>query len=287
MEELQLPSPMTIRRFRRLYPQYNELSDYDVTRIVHLADAPDVPFEQFAPKFGGPLEEDANIVQARDYNAKHPDDPIRPEDIGQGSYAEDIGHSFAAGINEMAAVPLWLMQQGTEAVGLDGLSRLFGQGGKYFSDSAEEKRRGLSADAKLSNEKKFITEDAEGNYTGFGDAWSDPRRIAMGIAGSAPGTVAGMMTGAGIAGWLMKAGVASRPLAYAIGGFIGEGGVAGSQNAMDVHTVIMQMPDETLQRSPEYMSMLEAGNRGRRPRNHADTQLIPAQSQGAVHEGGT
>jgi hypothetical protein len=82
----------------------------------------------------------------------------------------------------MAAAPLWLMQQGAEAAGLEGASKFLGQGSKYFRDSAEEKRRGLSADAKLSNGKEFVTKDDEGGFTRNASYGSDQKPYAPGRA---------------------------------------------------------------------------------------------------------
>ena len=93
---------------RDFFPQYRQFSDFEVTRAAHAKLAPTSDFAQFASAFGGPTEEDPKILQSREYNAKHPDDPIRPEDIGEGSFANDMGHALAAGINDTAAIPFWL-----------------------------------------------------------------------------------------------------------------------------------------------------------------------------------
>ena len=147
---------LSLAKNREFYPQYAPFTDYELTRAVHAKTAPDVPFEHFAQQFGGPTEENEETVQVRDYNKRHPDAPIRPEDIGEGSYLNDMGHAFAAGINETASLPFWLAEKGSELVGLDWLAERAGAARKYFQNSAEEKRKGFSADMKLAQDTEFF-----------------------------------------------------------------------------------------------------------------------------------
>lgn len=213
-----------------------------------------MPFADFAAQFGGPTEEDARIVVARDYNARHPDAPIKPGDIGQGSMVNDMGHAFAAGVNALASLPFWLEEKAEEALGLDWLAEKAKGTRQYFERSAEEKRQNYSADMKVAQDKEFITEGPDGY--GMGDAWTDPRAVGGMIAESLPSMLGGMGIGAKIATGLTKAGV-SRGLAWAIGSSIGEGGVAGAQDSQNVYNTVMDMPEETLARSPEYQELLK------------------------------
>ena len=72
---------LNLARIREFYPQYAQLTDYELTRAVHAKSAPDLPFEQFARQFGGSTQEDAAELGARQYNAANPDNPITSADI--------------------------------------------------------------------------------------------------------------------------------------------------------------------------------------------------------------
>lgn len=242
---------LNLARIREFYPQYAQLTDYELTRAVHAKSAPDLPFEQFARQFGGPSEEDEQAVQVREYNERHPDAPIRPEEIGEGSYLSDMGHALAAGINETASLPFWLAEKGSEVVGLDWLSEQAGAARKYFQNSAEEKRKGFSADMKLAQDTEFFKENADGSYSP-GDAWGYlPRKVGGFVAESIPSTVAGMGGAGAIAGLLGRMGL-SRALSWGIGGAIGEGAVSGAQNSRDAYDAVMTLPEDKLEQSPEY-----------------------------------
>ena len=52
----------------------------------------------------------------------------------------------------------------------------------------------------------------------------------------------------------------SRGLAWGIGSTLGEGSVSGGQNSMSVYDAIMDMPEDKLMQSPEYVSLLERLN---------------------------
>ena len=239
---------------RDFFPQYRQFSDFEVTRAAHAKLAPTSDFAQFASAFGGPTEEDPKILQSREYNAKHPDDPIRPEDIGEGSFANDMGHALAAGINDTAAIPFWLAEKGLAATGADWLSEKAGQAKEYFQKSADEKRQGFSADMKIARDKEFITHDKEGY--GLGDAWLSPRAVLGTVAESLPSMAGGMGISAGIAKGLMARGM-SRGLAWGIGSSIGEGSIAGSQDSMSVYDAVMKMPEDKLSQAPEYQELLK------------------------------
>lgn len=245
---------LNLTRIREFFPQYDHMTDYELTQAVHAKQAPNVPFADFAAQFGGPTEEDARVVAARDYNARHPDAPIKPADIGQGSMVSDMGHAFAAGVNALASLPFWLEEKAEEALGLDWLAEKAKGTRQYFERSAEEKRQNYSADMKLAQDKEFVTEGPDGY--GMGDAWTDPRAVGGMITESLPSMLGGMGIGAKIATGLTKADV-SRGLAWAIGSSIGEGGVAGTQDSQNVYNTVMDMPEETLARSPEYQELLK------------------------------
>lgn len=246
---------LNLARIREFFPQYEQVTDYELTRAAHAKEAPDMPFERFAAEFGGPTVEDERNILARDYNVNHPDAPIRPEEIGEGSFVNDMGHAVAAGLNDMASLPFWLGEKFMQGIGMDWAAGQLGKGREYFTDSAEEKRRGYSADMKLARDKEFITHDDESGY-GLGDAWTSPRAVLGTVAESLPSMVGGMGIGAGIAKGLMKRGV-SRALAWGIGSSIGEGSVGGAQNSMGVYDAVMKMPEETLAQSPEYQELLK------------------------------
>ena len=207
-------------------------------------------------RYRGQVEESPEAAVARAYNERHPDRPIRPEEIGQGGVLSDMGHAVAAGLNELAALPLWGAQQVADRLQWDGVARLAGDAKAYFQESAEAKRKGYSADMKLAQEKEFITYDKEKGY-GLGTAWSDPRAVLGSVAESLPGMAAGMGAGAVVAKGLMGLGL-SRGLAWGIGSAAGEGGVSGGQNSMGAYDAVMAMPEESLRRSPEYVELLRS-----------------------------
>lgn len=66
---------------RAFYPQYKNLTDYELSMAVHRSRYADMPYEQFAQGFGGPLQEDKAETAARDYNAANPEHPITAQDI--------------------------------------------------------------------------------------------------------------------------------------------------------------------------------------------------------------
>lgn len=66
---------------RAFYPQYKNVTDYELSKAVHRSRYADMPYEQFAQNFGGPLQEDKAAVAARDYNAANPEHPITAQDI--------------------------------------------------------------------------------------------------------------------------------------------------------------------------------------------------------------
>lgn len=66
---------LNLETFRALYPEYKGMTDYEITKRLHDARFSDVPFEQFARQFGGPTQEDAAELGARQYNAANPDNP--------------------------------------------------------------------------------------------------------------------------------------------------------------------------------------------------------------------
>lgn len=246
---------LNLQEFRSTYPQYNDMTDYELSTALHRSKYADMPYEQFAQGFGGPLREDERILQAREYNARHPEAPIEPQEIGQGGYLNDLGHAFAAGLNDLASLPFWAGEKGAEALGWDTAANLSRSAKAYFKESADAKREGYSADMKLAQDKQFVTEDTEGNITGFGSAWSDPRAVGGIIAESLPSMAGGMGIGAGIAKALIARGM-SRGLAWGIGSSIGEGSVAGAQDSQSVYDAVMKMSEETLARSPEYQELL-------------------------------
>ena len=47
---------------RALYPEYKNLTDYELSRAVHRSRYADMPYEQFAQEFGGPLTERQRIT---------------------------------------------------------------------------------------------------------------------------------------------------------------------------------------------------------------------------------
>lgn len=72
---------LKLKDFRAVYPEYNDLTDYELSTALHRTHFADVPYEQFAQNFGGPLQEDKAAVAARDYNAANPEHPITAQDI--------------------------------------------------------------------------------------------------------------------------------------------------------------------------------------------------------------
>lgn len=48
---------LKLSEFRALYPQYNDMTDFEVTQKMHDTQYADMPYEQFATIFGGPTQE--------------------------------------------------------------------------------------------------------------------------------------------------------------------------------------------------------------------------------------
>lgn len=72
---------LKLSEFRVLYPQYNDMTDFEVTQKMHATQYSAMPYESFAASFGGPLQEDKAEVAARQYNAANPNHPITAQDI--------------------------------------------------------------------------------------------------------------------------------------------------------------------------------------------------------------
>ena len=72
---------LKLQDFRAVYPEYNNLTDYELSTALHRTHYADMPYEQFAQGFGGPLQEDKAETAARDYNAVNPEHPITAQDI--------------------------------------------------------------------------------------------------------------------------------------------------------------------------------------------------------------
>ncbi|MFI3270813.1 MAG: PLxRFG domain-containing protein [Pseudomonadota bacterium] len=248
---------MKLSEVRKLYPQYSNMSDYELTSAMHRKYAPNASFEQYASEFGGPTQEDSRITQAREYNQNHPDAPINPEEIGQGSFLSDTGHMVAAGINGLAGDVLWGAEKAAGFVGADNVANALGSASDYFDKSAEAKRNAVSADMKLAQDKTFLAKEGENGI--LGDAWTDPRAYAGTIAESLPSMGLGMGGASAIAKGLMSSKGISSALAYAIGSALGEGSISGVSAAHGVHDAIMEMPEDKLLTSPEYNVLRNEG----------------------------
>lgn len=66
---------------RAFYPQYENVTDYELSRAVHRSRYAGMPYEQFAQSFGAPLEEDKAEIAAREFNAANPKHSIAAQDI--------------------------------------------------------------------------------------------------------------------------------------------------------------------------------------------------------------
>lgn len=85
---------LNLQEFRSTYPQYNDMTDYELSTALHRSKYADMPYEQFARGFGGPLREDERILQAREYNARHPEAPIEPQE--EPGFLSKLGNSAMA-----------------------------------------------------------------------------------------------------------------------------------------------------------------------------------------------
>ena len=52
----------TLREFRQLYPEYNDMTDYELTMAVHKKYFLQAPFEKFAKEFKGPTSENNELT---------------------------------------------------------------------------------------------------------------------------------------------------------------------------------------------------------------------------------
>ena len=243
---------------RLLYPEYAGMTDYELSSAVHQARYPDMPYASFAEQFRGPMQEDPDAVAVRNYNLRHPDQPIRREDMGKSSILSDIGDSIMAGAQELGGDALWALGQGAGAVGLDSAAGILGSAGRALHGWAEDTRRSMSPEMRIARDKQYLIDvpEEQGGGWRMGDAWTDPRSILGTVAESLPSMAGGIGVGGLIARKLLARGM-SKGLAYAIGHGIGEGGVAGMQDSSQVHRQVMEMPYDTLAKSPEFQQLME------------------------------
>lgn len=56
---------LILKDVRALYPEYNDMTDYELSTAIHRARHAVMPYQQFARSFGGPLTEDGRITLHR------------------------------------------------------------------------------------------------------------------------------------------------------------------------------------------------------------------------------
>lgn len=74
---------------RFMYPQYNDISDYELSKAYHQKYHPEMPYDQFAKEFDGPLQEDKVALAVKKYNLDNPEHPITKDKIRDLKGAKD------------------------------------------------------------------------------------------------------------------------------------------------------------------------------------------------------
>lgn len=179
---------LKLTRIREFFPQYDHLTDYELTRAAHAKEAPDVPYEQFAQSFGGPLREDAAEVAARQYNAANPENPITAQDIRNKDRS-----GFSGGIRLLAE---GIYDAVTDQFPED-LARVW-RGGDIDPNNSGAADRIIRRQMKDSAARIPSLQEAEGS-TLANSLYQGPKSIATsmatGIAGSVIGGAAGGAAG--------------------------------------------------------------------------------------------
>ena len=170
----------------------------------------------------------------------------KPEE--EPSLLADLGRSYMAGSASIAEGAGY----GLEMLGADTF-------GGWLRERARESREswqsGYSDEFKAAQQKEFVTQDAEGDYS-FGDAWTDPRAIGGALVQSVPGTMLGMGLGGALAKGFSIVPQIGPKLAGVLGYGTGEAAVASLSAGANTYEEVLRMPREVLEQSPEYQAAL-------------------------------
>lgn len=156
--------------------------------------------------------------------------------------AGDMGRMLGAGLDQLGI----LGGIGMQKVGLD-------KAGRYVEDvyrgRLDKMHRELSPEQQAANQQRFVEKTEDGYRPGPG--LTSPRKIAGTIFQSAPAMALGMGGGAAITRGLIAKGL-SPAVAGVAGGAVGEGGVAGALNYVEVYDGVRNAPIEELGQTPEF-----------------------------------
>lgn len=197
---------LNINDIRSIYPEYNDLTDYELSTAIHRKRYADMPYEQFAEGFGGPFEEDKAEIAARQYNAANPDTPITAQDIRDKDRSGFWGGAQLLGEGVWDAV--------TDQFPED-MARTW-RGGDIDPSKAGMADNIIQQQAKDSAARIPSIQEVEGDGLAT-SLYQGPRSIATSMA---TGVAGGLMGGA--------AGTAAGPVGSAVGTMVGGATMSGA-----------------------------------------------------------
>jgi len=217
-------------------------------------------FEQDPPNYAPAPVDTEPVAPVDDAGTTFGDYP-RKLALGLDAFGESVGRAIDIAGNYD---PTRLFTESGEGA-LDALGQWTEN---YYKERGKKTRSELSPAMRKAEQLKY-TKDTGATWSDEpiekfkslfqGDAWKSPAKIAGSFLESAPSTAVGMGTGAAITGNLLKSalvnsGTISKGLAGVIGGFIGEGSVAGFEAGKDVYDLVEKAPIDVLSKTKEYQT---------------------------------
>lgn len=212
---------LNLAEFRSVYPEYDDMTDYELSTSLHRTHYADVPYESFAREFGGPLQEDKVELAVRDYNAANPEHPITAQDIRDKDRSGILGGIRLLGEGIYDAFTDQLPED---------LARAW-RGGEIDPEDRGWADRVIEEQVKDSAARIPSLQEVEGS-TLANSLYQGPRStatsLATGIAGAGLGAMAGAGLGA-LAGTVVPGAgnVVGGAAAGTIGAMAGAGGLSG------------------------------------------------------------
>ncbi len=180
------------------------------------------------------------------------DDPNAPEiDLT----AKDVGLKTMEGFADLYSGMNWVLKKAGEKTGWKGLEEeglkgiIEGQDAKNFWASM------LSEDAQRANKVELSGDSAAETIHNI---INNKSVTVLDVAASAPGTMAGMLAGGAATKIFKLVPGLNGAIAESLGFGMGEGAVAAPSSGMQTFEKIMKLPDEVIEKSPEYQIALKA-----------------------------
>ncbi|MDF3073480.1 MAG: Bcep22 5, partial [Alphaproteobacteria bacterium] len=193
---------------------------------------------------------------------------------GDGNLLTDIGKNFKAGLNSTAANVRELVSRipgvGESIVeGADAVDRYFHPEVKNSEEllrrDTQQMVKGMTPEMQAAIDKKWWDSD-KGS---FGSAWSDPRSYLGGVVQSLPEQALSMLPAMRLAkaayGAKIAAGAGTAAASQAaartatVAGAISEGSLGGAGSAREVRLAVQELPQEVLNTSEAYQSLIASG----------------------------